>query len=800
MDFSTLKFSLQRNLYLILFLLVGLWTVPLPRQFPAPGLDPSWAIGLDIAFLHNLQYGKDIVFTLGPFAFIKYPLIIDHTIWQISTVYLFFVHFLFIIATYLFLRRFSARWYHYLLFIGIFFLVLSTILVTWWLLISLAILLYLILTRKESSRLTIPGLLFCGFFLALGSYLKFDIFYNSLYLIAAFGVLSFLLHRDLRQEAILAGSYVLSFFALWRIAGQNFSNLVPYLIDGYNITKSYTEAMALQGPAWQLIIGVLSGILVILLAACSIATGKQKIMVFFAFTAFIFFTAFKSGFVRHDLHIIFFLTIYLYLFGIVLVLFSQETSGTKSHTRSPPLSSMILPAMLVLSLAICVSTPWLVEENIAVPTPTYDITWRLMSNVSYFDQLAANEKEIVRTAYPLRSSFVQNIGSAPVDVFPWDVALCWAYDLNWSPRPVFQSQGVYSNYLDDMNSLHFQGPGSPEDVLFTYNSLDGRYPLFDEPRTFETILHRYTYVDESGGFILLSRSPEPRGGAGLDLGSKTGQIGTPVSLPEYPGEIFGEIDIRYSPPGKIVSLLYKPDPVFIRFKLKSGQTTQRYRIIPGLVKNPVFLSQFVGDTGTLSWIFRGNLVNDVESVTIETDNPGIYVPEYTIRFTGGDVGKKPENSILFDHPLEEDRILPQQKGRTYSFVSIGGETKVAFFEHSMVNGSLIAIRDVAIPGNSTLDFSIGVDPAAWSSDKGDGVEYQVFIDNTTPEDRVFAQYIDPGQNPGERRWNSYQVDLSRYAGRNVTFFFSTLPGPANETSNDWAWWGDLSIEEGRSEG
>jgi len=56
---------------------------------------------------------------------------------------------------------------------------------------------------------------------------------------------------------------------------------------------------------------------------------------------------------------------------------------------------------------------------------------------------------------------------------------------------------------------------------------------------------------------------------------------------------------------------------------------------------------------------------------------------------------------------------------------------------------------------------------------------------------IFSAYIDPKNNQDSRRWNDFEIDLSKYANTNVTIIFSTLPGYGNGSNYnyDWAWWG-----------
>ncbi len=42
--------------------------VPLSPKMPAPGIDPSWALGLNQAVAQGLAFGKEIIFTLGPYS------------------------------------------------------------------------------------------------------------------------------------------------------------------------------------------------------------------------------------------------------------------------------------------------------------------------------------------------------------------------------------------------------------------------------------------------------------------------------------------------------------------------------------------------------------------------------------------------------------------------------------------------------------------------------------------------------------------------------------------------------------
>lgn len=127
-------------------------------------------------------------------------------------------------------------------------------------------------------------------------------------------------------------------------------------------------------------------------------------------------------------------------------------------------------------------------------------------------------------------------------------------------------------------------------------------------------------------------------------------------------------------------------------------------------------------------------------------------------------------------------------------VEIQNVTRFGIYQHPQINyNGLIYLPTHKIPNNSILQFSIALDPAVWSSDKGDGVEFNIYVNEINSYSLVFSGYIDPKNNGEERKWNDFEIDLSKYETQNITLILSTLPGPGNDSSYDWAWWGNPVI-------
>lgn len=80
---------------------------------PAPGIDPSWALGLNQAVAQGFAFGKDIIFTLGPYSSIytkSYHPATDHLM-IMGSLYLAFTYWFYLI----FLVK-SSRWFGVLIY------------------------------------------------------------------------------------------------------------------------------------------------------------------------------------------------------------------------------------------------------------------------------------------------------------------------------------------------------------------------------------------------------------------------------------------------------------------------------------------------------------------------------------------------------------------------------------------------------------------------------------------------------------------------------------------------------------
>jgi hypothetical protein len=123
-----------------------------------------------------------------------------------------------------------------------------------------------------------------------------------------------------------------------------------------------------------------------------------------------------------------------------------------------------------------------------------------------------------------------------------------------------------------------------------------------------------------------------------------------------------------------------------------------------------------------------------------------------------------------------------------SVLNINGITKKILFAHAPTRIDY-ALR---VPEKTSLEFSIGLVPGSWAPDKGDGVLFEITLQEGGREKKIFSEYIDPKNRAQDRKWFDYSIDLSRYAGREVVLGLITSPGKNN--AFDWSAWGDLCLK------
>lgn len=123
------------------------------------------------------------------------------------------------------------------------------------------------------------------------------------------------------------------------------------------------------------------------------------------------------------------------------------------------------------------------------------------------------------------------------------------------------------------------------------------------------------------------------------------------------------------------------------------------------------------------------------------------------------------------------------------------DTREVIYTHPKTDAPNQVIYTLTVPENGLLRFSIALSPEVWTPEKGDGVNFKVFIQEKDAAEGqfVFLRYINPKANPNDRRWRNYAVDLSAWGGKQVNLSLIAEAGPASDYGFDWAGWADLDL-------
>jgi hypothetical protein len=505
------------------------------------------------------------------------------------------------------------------------------------LLISAAIAMYLITSERIGKRHVNYALTMSSFLLATASLIKFSAAPAGMSVILLSTVV-FIRRRQFARTLYAVLSFVVSLTFLWTLAGQEPANLPAYFLFSLELAGGYGPAMSKAGPSWHLYAAIFHLVSILCILAWAAWAGKRGPFLFTLIFLGIIFTSFKHGLVRSDPG-------HLTIFFANMVLFAGMLYISNRKELGPAplfLTALNLSVLSVLFIFLCIEYPAGVLARIQSAT---DVSrkvlnikgaLRFLSDTGYRTRAGERARGEIRKRIPLLEETLGHLRGRSVDIFPWEVSLAHAYGLNWSPRAVFQSYQANTDVLDMVNARHYRGENPPDSILYSWKSLDGRYPAFDEPSTFREVLCRYRASLRDGEYVLLDRRKKTACGAKTAMSSIQAEIGEKIAVPHLEdGYVFAAVDVEYTLQGKTMALLYKPAHMYITIVIADGGRS-RHRFVPNVAGNGIFLSQHIYGLDDLSSVFSGNIDGSghkrIAEIVIDTDNRRHYGRKLNVRF------------------------------------------------------------------------------------------------------------------------------------------------------------------------
>lgn len=600
-------------LWIVLIITIIAAFVPFSPAMPGAGLDPSWGFGMNQAMAQGLSFGKEIIFTFGPYASIytkSYHPLTDFMMVS-GSLYLALSYW---VCFGVLMKGVQWRW------VLAFCAVLAGLLkyIPDSLLLSLPLLVGLLTFKALSSdegnlvnsRLApfYVALVFAP--LGLLPLVKGSI----LILCGAVAVLCSLFfianrHKLLAIVCLLSPLSAMLFF--WVASGQSVAALPGYFISMATIITGYTEAMAVDGKIGEVFLYLIAS--AFLLLAISIQTKINNISRLFLFcTYFVFlFISFKAGFVRHD------------------------DGHTINSGTSILIAALLLPFVFntrlnlpVIFFAILV---WFCIGSNYLKTPMESFrrnTESTYSSMWYGIKNRIESKNWPRVEFDAAVNSLRKQASFPVlpgttDIYSFNQSYLIASGNTWSPRPMFQSYSVYTPALAAINRKHLLGNKAPDNIIFKVEPIDGRIPSIEDGASWPILMVNYRPASMENDFLFLQKKEnisdieEP-----LKLTSEKHTFGESVNLPQSSQPIFAQIEIKPTILGRVANVLFKPSQLRISLELNNGIKKQ-YRIITGMAKSGFMISPLIENTAEFGMLYgeRGFLNEKlVKSITIA---PGI---------------------------------------------------------------------------------------------------------------------------------------------------------------------------------
>ncbi len=629
-------------LWLVLLITVIAVFVPFSPVMPAAGLDRSWVFGMNQAIAQELSFGKEIIFSFGPYSSIYtrgyHP----------ATGFMMISGSLYLALSYwacLFFLSRNVQW-RWVLSI---YTVLAGFLLMYFrdtLLFSLPLLVGLLIFKNLFSK---EGMLvkskLAPFYIA-SLFAPFGLLPlikgSILILCVAVTVLSsaFFIANKHRLLAIISLSTpMVSTLIFWVASGQSVATFPGYFINMARIIFGFTEAMAVGGNICEVILYLIaSAFLLFALSIQKQGTCSSKTFLFCVYFAFLF-LSFKAGFVRHDAHAV--ISGISILIAAILLPFVIK-------------SRMNLPIIAIALFA------WLIIDGNYIKTSTESVTNNVIS--TYSSMWHGIQKRIGNRNWPglefdaavnsLRKQASFPVLQGTTDIYSYNQSYLISSGSYWSPRPIFQSYSAYTPSLAEKNRRHLLGAQAPDNVIFKVETIDKRFPSMDDGASWPIMMLNYRPTRMENDFLFLQKKEniidiEEQ----LKLPSEIHAFGESVLLPYSREPVFAQIEIKPTIWGHIASFLFKSSQLRVILDLNNGMKKE-FRIIASMVKSGFVISPLIENTTEFAMLYanKGFLYDKlVKSITIAPRNGRslFWRTEYTVCFSEIQTGPPTDISGIY---------------------------------------------------------------------------------------------------------------------------------------------------------
>jgi len=293
---------------------------------------------------------------------------------------------------------------------------------------------------------------------------------------------------------------------------------------------------------------------------------------------------FRTGFVRADVHV------YITCYGLLVI------AALLALLAGPR------PLAVLCGAALTALLPgwlwWKAERTAGPPTLYFPITPPLAALRNVLDAPVRLRADTLARGQARAVATIRGANPLPplpggVDVYSYAQAVLLAHDVDFRPRPVFQSYMAYTPRLAQANAAFLLDSRAPEWILFRVEPIDRGMPSLDDAASWPLLLTRYRFERSLAHFALLQRRAVPLTWALAPLGLVETTTNTRVAVPA--GVVWARIDLHDTFADRALRTLFTGPLVYLDLIRRDGRA-QGFRLVPALARDGFLLSPPIENT------------------------------------------------------------------------------------------------------------------------------------------------------------------------------------------------------------
>ena len=566
------KQSHQSKILKIIFaIFIYLLTFPAIEPDLAPGLDASYVWGLNWLFANDYSTLSQHVYPIGPLALLKLPALEGGNFIIFLIVYS-LLKFWFIFECFRLSESYSRNFYlaSVLILVASYFANVD-------LLINFLCLILCLRSIKKSKWIFFVLASMLAF---VGLFVKTSIGLTSLSVLFVAWIVDFYENRSWKRVFANAFSVLFSALIVGLVVLHSFSALVEYFIAEFHLVTGYGGALSLHPDNnW-----IALAIFIATMLTFPFFSKEKDSRYIFLLALIPLFASWKHAVVREDI------THYQSIISFVIV-FWCVLLATKTKRKN----YTIICALLSVMMLYC---------NMK-EIPGYNGRRVEYCGVNNFNGIVFGYKDFsakmnaltddALACEKLPDEVLKMIDSSSIDFYPWEHTYAKVNNLNWQPRKTVEIGASTSKWLSDLAAENYCGDTRADFILWHFCddgfTIDGRYPLNDEPNVVFNILQNYSPVFYGEKYVLFKRN---EGKITRNCGEKfTAKFDEWIKVPDC-GDAIQRVKVESSVTfaGFLKKTFLKDEMYYVDY-MTADDEVYTYRYVPSTALDGLWINPFV---------------------------------------------------------------------------------------------------------------------------------------------------------------------------------------------------------------